>query len=313
MKLLHVIGGYDIKAGGTYTALMSLVNMFEKLGHTNFIIATGSNHSINSTSNNNVICFDRSFPKKFRKSKQAKSWLRQNILNYDAVIVHEIWGGIGLDACLLAMKNKVKYYIWPHGSLDPFDLQKKKYLKRVLGKVFVNRILKNAQYICCTSEKEKQLINCFGSVNDNIISLPLPVDFCLEDEIVIPKPSLITQALPDDAFAFLFFSRINYKKGLDLFLRAFQQCLSEKLIEDNCYLLIAGTGSPEYESYIDKLITELKLQSHIVKLGLVTGNDKLKVYRNAHIFILPSLNENFGLSVIESLQSGTPVLISDNI
>ena len=313
MKLLHVIGGYDIKAGGTYTALMSLVNMFEKLGHTNFIIATGSNHSINSTSNNNVICFDRSFPKKFRKSKQAKSWLRQNILNYDAVIVHEIWGGIGLDACLLAMKNKVKYYIWPHGSLDPFDLQKKKYLKRVLGKVFVNRILKNAQYICCTSEKEKQLINCFGSVNDNVISLPLPVDFCLEDEIVIPKPSLITQALPDDAFAFLFFSRINYKKGLDLFLRAFQQCLSEKLIEDNCYLLIAGTGSPEYESYIDKLITELKLQSHIVKLGLVTGNDKLKVYRNAHIFILPSLNENFGLSVIESLQSGTPVLISDNI
>ena len=32
-----------------------------------------------------------------------------------------------------------------------------------------------------------------------------------------------------------------------------------------------------------------------------------------HVFILPSLNENFGLSVVESLQSGTPVLISDNI
>ena len=55
------------------------------------------------------------------------------------------------------------------------------------------------------------------------------------------------------------------------------------------------------------------MQSHVVKLGLVTGNDKLKVYKNAHVFILPSLNENFGLSVIESLQSGTPVLISDNI
>ena len=313
MKLLHVIGGYDIKSGGTYTALVSLVKMFEKLGHTNSIIATGSDHSSNGTTNTDVICFDRSFPKKFRKSKKAKNWLRENIVNYDAVIVHEIWGGIGLDACLLAMKNHVKYYVWPHGSLDPFDLQKKKYIKKILGKVFVNRVLKNAQYICCTSEKEKQVIDCFGTVSDNIISLPLPVDFCLEDEIGKPRPSLITPELPADAFAFLFFSRINYKKGLDLFLRAFAQCLAEKLIKDNCYLLIAGSGTPEYENYIDNLITELNLKAHVVKLGLVTGNDKLKVYKNAHIFILPSLNENFGLSVIESLQSGTPVLISDNI
>ena len=313
MRLLHVIGSYDIKAGGTYTALTSLVNMFEQLGHTNTIIATGCAHSHNATQNVDLICFDRSFPKKFRKSKKAKQWLRENILSYDAVVVHEIWGGIGLDACLLAMKNKVRYYIWPHGSLDPFDLQKKKYIKRVLGKVFVNRILKNAHYICCTSEKEKQLINCFGSSNKNIISLPLPVDFCLDEEIVKPSPSLITPGLPQDAFAFLFFSRINYKKGLDLFLRAFAECFSEKIIKDNCYFLIAGHGTPEYEKYIDNLITELQLQARIVKLGLVSGNAKHTVYENAHVFILPSLNENFGLSVVESLQSGTPVLISDNI
>jgi glycosyltransferase involved in cell wall biosynthesis len=312
MKLLHVIGEFDIKAGGTYTALVSLVKMFSELGHSNTIIATGK-HSGTNGLNAELFCFEKSFPEKFRKSRTARKWLCENVENYDAVVIHEIWGGIGLDAGRIAKKKGIPYHIWPHGSLDPFDLQKKKYLKKLLGKIFVNKILRNAKYICCTSEKEKEVINCLGKHNNNIITLLLPIDFCLDGQVVHPKPSLIRSELPDDAFVFLFFSRINYKKGLDLFLKAFAECLLEKKIGDNSYLLIAGTGLPEYESYIDDLISVLKLQSRVIKLGFVTGAEKLKVYKNAHVFVLPSKNENFGLAVIESLQSGTPVLISDNI
>ncbi|HWJ26709.1 MAG TPA: glycosyltransferase, partial [Flavisolibacter sp.] len=270
MKFLHVIGEFDIKAGGTYTALISLIKMFNELGHTNTIIATGK-HSGKQGLDVDLFCFEKSFPVKFRKSKKGKQWLSENIDNYDAVIIHEIWGGIGLDACMIALKRGIPYHIWPHGSLDPFDLQKRKYLKKILGKLLVNKVLRNAKYICCTSEKEKQVINCFGKTANNIISVLLPIDFCLEKQIVQPRPSLIRSELPDDAFVFLFFSRINYKKGLDLFLRAFAECLAEKRIKLNSYFLIAGTGSPEYEKYIDDLIFELNLQSHVIKLGLVTG------------------------------------------
>jgi len=315
MELLHVIGEFDVKAGGTYTALLSIVKLLNELGHRNSIITTRKEklQLENPIQEANLISFEQSFPKRFRKSRKAVNWLEGNIEKFDIVIIHEIWGGIGLDASLLAMKKKVRYHIWPHGSLDPFDLQKKKYLKIILGKLFVNKLLSNAEYICCTAKKEKELLNCFGVVKNNILLLPLPVDFCVVKEVIIPKPSLIRKDLSDDAFIFLFFSRINYKKGLDLFLQAFSQCLEGKMININSYLVIAGAGTEDYENYINDLISKLKLEDRIIKLGLVTGGDRLTVYANAHVFILPSRNENFGLSVIEALQTGTPVLISNNI
>lgn len=315
MKLLHVIGRFDVEAGGTYTAVLSLVNMFRELGHTNHIIATTEKAGFPAADITaaELIFFERSFPKMFRKSRKAKEWVSENIQNYDAVLVHEIWGGIGIDACLIAMQKGITYYIWPHGSLDPFDLKKKQILKEIVGRFVVSRILRKAKYICCTSIKEQEVINFFGKRNGNVIVLPLPVDFCVSDEIADPDPRLLSKVLPADAFVFLFFSRINYKKGLDLFLRAFAESLLEQKISSRSYLCIAGTGSIEYERYIDALIQELKLEAHVVKLGFVTGDRRLDVYRNAHVFVLPSKNENFGLSVVEALQSGTPVLISNNI
>ena len=42
--------------------------------------------------------------------------------------------------------------------------------------------------------------------------------------------------------------------------------------------------------------------------GPVFGAAKLDAYRAADIFVLPTLNENFGMTVAESLAAGTPVI-----
>jgi glycosyltransferase involved in cell wall biosynthesis len=315
MKLLHVIGEFNKKAGGTYTAVTSIVDLLNKLGHRNLIVAThNENEETDRALREDIVSFKRSFPKRFRKSKDGQSWLEANIEEYDFVLVHEIWGGLGLDACRLALKRKVKYCIWPHGSLDPFDLEKKRILKIFLGKLWVNNILRKADHIFCTSTKEKELLDYFGRKSDNARVLALPVDFCLETTVLQPpRPSLISESLSDNCFAFLFFSRINYKKGLDIFLRAFAQCIKGKLIRNDARLVIAGTGTPEYEKYIDDIIGQEDITEYVIKVGFISGEQKYIVYKNAHVFILPSKNENFGISVIESLQVGTPVLISDNI
>ena len=47
--------------------------------------------------------------------------------------------------------------------------------------------------------------------------------------------------------------------------------------------------------------------------GMVTGADKLALFADADLFALPSHSENFGISVVEALACGVPVLISDHV
>ena len=47
--------------------------------------------------------------------------------------------------------------------------------------------------------------------------------------------------------------------------------------------------------------------------GMATGADKRMVLAGADVFILPSLSENFGISVVEAAACGLPVIISDRV
>ena len=49
-------------------------------------------------------------------------------------------------------------------------------------------------------------------------------------------------------------------------------------------------------------------QSIVAILGPIYGKAKTAAYREADLFVLPSLNENFGLTAAEALAAGTPVI-----
>ena len=50
--------------------------------------------------------------------------------------------------------------------------------------------------------------------------------------------------------------------------------------------------------------------ARVVRLGLVTGNEKVLLLAGASLFALPSEHENFGIAPLEALAAGTPVLLS---
>ena len=314
MKVLHVIGDLDEKNGGTFTALCSIIKVLDELGLENFIITTEKEGSVikNPILKNRYLKFQRSFPGRFTKSKLAKKWLKDNITGFDALFVHEIWGGLALDACLMALKKKVKYYIWPHGSLDPFDLQKKHFLKQIVGKLIVNNILLHAEHICCTSSLEKERIVYFGKKKQNGIVLPLSVN---KPEGMIGKREKFREKYQlNNCLVYLFLSRINYKKGLELIIQSFAGLRDEGNWDiKKVKLVIAGIGSEQYTSKIKLLIAQLQLEDTVIFTGMLTGQEKEDAFSGSDIFLLPSMNENFGLSIVESLQSGLPVIISDNV
>jgi len=74
-------------------------------------------------------------------------------------------------------------------------------------------------------------------------------------------------------------------------------------------LLIAGKGPMADE--LQKLIVEHGLESHIRLLGFVPDELLPAAYRAADVSVVPSTSlEGFGLTTVESLASGTPVLVT---
>lgn len=59
------------------------------------------------------------------------------------------------------------------------------------------------------------------------------------------------------------------------------------------------------------MILRLRSENRILCLGYVPDEDLPVLYRNADIFIFPSLHEGFGIPVLEAMASGTPVITSN--
>jgi glycosyltransferase involved in cell wall biosynthesis len=118
-----------------------------------------------------------------------------------------------------------------------------------------------------------------------------------------------------DKRCLLFLGRIHVKKGVDLAIRAFANKVKQMSAEEaqKLHLVIAGPDDNEYASEMKSLAKSLGVQDSITWTGMLVGEMKWGAFRTAEAFILPSHQENFGISVAESLACGVPVLISNQV
>jgi glycosyltransferase involved in cell wall biosynthesis len=77
-------------------------------------------------------------------------------------------------------------------------------------------------------------------------------------------------------------------------------------------LAIVGSGRDEkYLAGLKALIAELGIGDDVVFVGGVPLEETVNFYRAADVFVYPSLNETFGLPILEAMACGCPVVTSD--
>lgn len=99
--------------------------------------------------------------------------------------------------------------------------------------------------------------------------------------------------------------RLEPVKGIEALLEAAHN-LSAGLKGFRLY--VAGAGS------LEGLVRRYAVQhpSNIVYLGLLPSvRDALRIVKGAHFAVIPSLKENFSVSLLEGMASGTPLIVSD--
>jgi glycosyltransferase involved in cell wall biosynthesis len=99
------------------------------------------------------------------------------------------------------------------------------------------------------------------------------------------------------------------RKKIKEIIKAFKIVLTE-LPEYKLYIGgdINDDGYPE----LKKLVDEMHLDKSVKFLGRISGEDKIKYYNLAKIFVQPTSYEGFGVAMAESMACGTPVVTSRN-
>jgi glycosyltransferase involved in cell wall biosynthesis len=308
MKTIHIIPNIAAKMGGTAYAVMNILALEKSIGINSTVIsinADGIAPCLFELATVEVL--KPSFPARFSRSTSGNKWLKENAHNYDMAVIHTIWGAFQAEAARILHRLHVPFIIWPHGSLDPFDLQKKKYLKRILGPIMIRPMLDKSKAIICTAELEAEKLEKYGSKTEPKV-LPLPIDPAnRKGERAKFRRKLL---LGDDDFVLLFLSLICYKKGLGLLIPAVKRISVDY---PNVKLVIAGSDLNGYEKKVRYWIRRYKLENRVIMTGFLSGQDKYDAFAGSDCFILPSMNENFGIAVVEALSVGLPVLISRNV
>lgn len=103
----------------------------------------------------------------------------------------------------------------------------------------------------------------------------------------------------------LFLGRITLQKGPDYFLR-----VAKRVREKNGKVLFVMSGSGDMEAQMMKLAAQLGISDKILFTGFVSGTERHEMYASADLFVMPSVSEPFGITTLEAMSLGTPVLIS---
>ncbi len=254
-------------------------------------------------------------------SPQLDVWLKTNLARFDAVIVHSIWMYFSYAVWKATRGTNVPYYLFIHGALDPWFRGRyplKQIKKSIYWKLIESNVLRDAERVLFTTDEEMLLADnafvpyqCRAQVTGYGIEKP-PVRHDLTKETQRDSMTLLHPSLKNRNFI-LFLGRLHEKKGIDLLLKAFA---AMKPHLPNSALVIAGSGkgeTTEFEDSLKKLTSSLHLLEDVVWTGPLYGAAKWQAMQAADAYILPSHQENFGISVVESLACGTPVLISDKV
>jgi glycosyltransferase involved in cell wall biosynthesis len=98
---------------------------------------------------------------------------------------------------------------------------------------------------------------------------------------------------------------MTLQKGPDYFLRAAKIALTYR---PNTLFVMVGSGDMEHQ--IMREAGHLGIATTVLFAGFFRGKELSQMYRSADVFVMPSVSEPFGITALESLAHGTPILVS---
>jgi glycosyltransferase involved in cell wall biosynthesis len=218
----------------------------------------------------------------------------QDYRNFQNIVVHHY-----------AKKCGVPYVVQARGELVTFFQRGR--LKKVFDRLWGCKILKDASRAIAVTPTEVEQYKSMGVSQDKIEIVPNGIDLSEFDDLPQRGEFRVKYDLEANQKVILYLGRINWIKGLDLLASAFADI--SKSSNDVKLAIVGPDGG--YLPALKKLIKELGIEGKVLFTGPLYGRHKLEAYVDADVYVLPSLYEIFGITLLEALACGTPVIVTD--
>ena len=207
---------------------------------------------------------------------------------------HGVWTPANHAAASVAQELGIPMVISPHGMLTPWALKYKAIKKSLAWRAFQRRDIESAAVVHATADMEASELRDLG------IKQPIAV---IANGVEIP---LFEERTPrGEPRNVLFLSRIHPKKGLLNLVSAWAELRPKKW-----RVIVAGEDQDGHTLEVKKAAMDLGVSADFAFPGGIYGEEKINLYRQADLFVLPTFSENFGIVVAEALACGVPAIVT---
>src|SRR5688500_6217303 len=227
-------------------------------------------------------------------SRRLARWLAKSVASYDVVHIHALFSFSSTGAARAAQRSRVPYILRPLGTLAPYGMKQHALLKRISWRLVERAMIANAAAVHFTSTAERDEALRLTEFQAEVV--PLGIDINVYS----------TMHVQTDRLNVLFLARIHPKKQIEILLRAVAAVAE-------AHLVVAGAGDAAYVSELKQMAAGLGIAERVQWAGHLDGEAKARAFAEAAVFALPSINENFGIAVVEALASGLPVIVSKGV
>ena len=309
MQILFVTPFYhpELKFGGPPKRIHGLSRGLKKLGHEVRVITFNSEdraarHVINA--DGVEVQYVPWCGRSLRQVPLARGELDSAITASDVVHCYGLYNLLCPLAARIARRRRKPFLLEPMGMYVPR-------VRTLVAKKLYNRIVtrwmaRRSAAVVATSPLELEELRSLGT-QVNMVLRPNGVD--VGSFSALPSPERLKarwRTATGDKIV-LYLGRVDAKKNLRELVSGFVAAAVPQ-----SRLVIAGPVLDEnYAASLRRLIHESGASERIYLDGPLYGDDHLAALAAADLFVLPSINENFGNSAAEAVAGGVPVLITE--
>ncbi|HFH9837067.1 TPA: glycosyltransferase family 4 protein [Streptococcus suis] len=306
---------YFPQVSGVATSIKTLKTELEKQGHTVFIFTT-TDEAVNRYEDWDIIRIPSVPFIGFKDRRVAYAGFRDALKiagRYKLDIIHtQTEFSLGILGKMIARELNIPVVHTYHTQYEDYVhyIAKGRLIRPGMVKYLVRAFASDLDGIICPSEIVE------GILNEYHIDIPKRVIPTGIDLVKFDRPEITeietmelreNLGIAPDETMLLSLSRISHEKNIQAVIRAMPAILKEN---NEVKLVIAGGGP--YEEELRKLIMELGVTDAVTMTGMIAPSETALYYKAADFFISASTSETQGLTYLESIASGTPIIAHTN-